>query len=124
MWSEGDEVTDEPLAETLSPEAINDLAGRIVRGVTYLRFIWDVEEIRTSWSMILMFAEEGFFTPERLECVGAFYADMSDAMPTAINGLPLFASVKFLHVDDIDPLVKRLDEIQEFMNPKEESDER
>jgi hypothetical protein len=115
---------DKPMAEPLAADELNALAGRIVRGETYLRFIWDVEEIKTSWSMILMFAEEGFFTPERMECVGAFYSDMKEAFPTAINGLPLFGSVRFLHVDDIDPLIKRLDEIEEFMKPKEESNER
>lgn len=107
-----------PLAYRKTPEEINDLAANITQNHTFLLWSHQVDEIRESWMLLLAYAEPGTFTEESLADVGAWYADYADAFPVAVNGQPIFSSVAFVHVDDVDALVARLREIHAVLHPK------
>jgi hypothetical protein len=109
------------LATVKTPEEISVLAGQVYRGDVFIRFTHiaeQVDDIKNCWSMILALAEPDVFTEETLKDVGAFYSEMNDAGPWAVNGMPQFFGAKFLHRDNVNALIDRLVEISEFMGDK------
>jgi hypothetical protein len=84
--------------ERLTPEQLSELAVDVVEGRSYVAS--DPDAIRNSFGLLIAMLD----WDDVADQVGALYAPMSEAMPTAINGMPVFASMQILHVDDLEPL--------------------
>lgn len=68
-----------------------------------------------------------FLRPKNVEDIGMIYEYYSKAGPRAINGCPIFMSMKIMHNDDMDKFFKFMEEYEEmqrkFLNPEKLSEE-
>ncbi|KKM86695.1 hypothetical protein LCGC14_1276410 [marine sediment metagenome] len=92
VWEGADTV------ERLTPEEITELARD---SVTNLVFITNSQDgINLSFGLVLSLllpkAHERY-----IESIGAVYEYISKAGPRSINGMPMFTSVRFLHIEDM-----------------------
>jgi hypothetical protein len=78
----------------------------------------DPDELRMAFGFLLtLFAENASPEKERdLGNVGFVYAAMSDALPRAINGVPMFLSARFVHVNDMPALSEEYERMREALN--------
>lgn len=88
----------------LTPEELNDLAADIVRGKTYIANKPDA--LRYSFGFLISLVDA---PDEYWQNVGACYADWAEALPRGINGYPMFMTMRVLHIDDLDPLLEKVD---------------
>jgi hypothetical protein len=124
FWSEYcDDCRDasivKPLAYRKDPGEIRMLASQVYRGEVFFRWMSEdqVGDIKSAWSMMFAFDDGTIFTTDRLKDVGAFYAPISSAGPLAVNGMPMFTSVQFLHREDAPEFDRVMREIVAFMEP-------
>jgi hypothetical protein len=99
-----------PPPERLPAAALAQLAIDVVEGRMYVTNT--PEGVRLSFGLLIAMID----WDEAAEQIGAFYAPMSEALPRSINGLPMFTSIKVLHVDDLQPLH---DKIKEYEKQRE-----
>lgn len=95
----------------LSEKGLHDLAVDIVTNVTYIA---NDEDCVMSFP-VLMLSNEKVLPKAVLKRTGAFYELWSMAWPRAINGRPMFPSVRLLHKDDLAPLNAEIDRIREAL---------
>jgi hypothetical protein len=107
-----------------SPTELNDLAVQVVRGEVYIAFGGD--GLQHSFGALLALAggmqprdERGRFgrKPKKsdFETIGAVYEELRKALPRGINGHPMFMSCRFLHVNDVRPLMDLVERKQEAL---------
>jgi hypothetical protein len=94
-------------------KALNDLAVSVVRGETYL--VNDAEAVRLSFGHLFGLMEPPL-SPEVVEQIGAVYARYADAGPRSINGHPFFFSMSFVHKDDLQAIIDKIDAKQKALN--------
>lgn len=86
-------------APRLGPEKLRELARGIVEGTHYC--VNEAAAIRDSFGLVIMALDPA----TDLVDVGAFYEEFAKSGPTGINGRPFFTSCRFLHKDDLQPLI-------------------
>ena len=87
----------------LDDEQIKQLAVDVVDGRVFLAN--NPEAVKNAWMVPLAFITD----PLPKECA-AFFEDMSRAGPRSINGYPTFFSFKMLHNEDLDPVLKAMED--------------
>ena len=102
---------------------LNELAIQIVRGEIHIANGGD--GLQHSFGFILALAAgmkprdaRGRFARRRqsdVETIGAVYEEMHRALPRGINGYPMFMSCKFVHVNDLGPLMDLVERKQEAL---------
>ena len=90
-------------AKRLSKQELDELATQIVQRRVYLAHVSREPEFQHAfgWLFAMMDAP---LSESQMSTIGACYADMSAALPRAINGIPMFTSMRSLHRDDVMPL--------------------
>lgn len=94
-------------AHRLPKNELDDLATRILRGEVYIAAEGPALEHSFGFMLMMVNSDEPL-TQSQIASIGACYEDMAKALPRAINGYPMFVSMKILHRDDVEPLNKLL----------------
>lgn len=90
----------------LDAEGVKTLARRIIQNEIY--YAQDATTIDNSFGAIL-----GLFDrPVDWENVGMLYEERHKAGPLAVNGMPMFLSVRFLHKDNLADLISEIDRMK------------
>lgn len=92
-----------------APERLpaSELAQLAIDAVEGRAFITNSEEgIRNSFGLMVAMVDFDHVVDQ----IGALYEYMEKAMPRGINGQPMFASMRVLHADDLEPLRTRMTE--------------
>lgn len=98
----------------LSAKGIHDLAVDVVTNKVYIA---NDERITESFPVLVLLDRKNL--PDAvLKRTGAFYERMSEAGRTAINGRPMFFSVRLLHRDDLTPLLDEMARLEELLTSR------
>lgn len=85
-------------------QEIRELAADIVQRKVFVTN--DPDAIRCAFYVILAFIS---FTKAAVPKVGALIGDMSETLDRSMNGYPIFTTVGFLHVEDLEALNVEVD---------------
>lgn len=93
------------IPERLADTELRQLALDHAEGKLY---ITNSAEGMRAFQVVLWFMEE--VPREEAEQWGAIYEYLDKALPRTINGMPMFSSFKVLHVDNLLPFLKLVEE--------------
>jgi hypothetical protein len=87
-------------AKKLPRKELDELASSVVRGEVYLARVGEDPSFEHSFGWLFMMLDPPL-SKSQAATIGACYAPMKNALPRAINGYPMFAGCKIVHVDDV-----------------------
>lgn len=96
--------------ERMAEDDLRELARRVVTNEVYVA--WTPEMMEYSFGAMLRLAGPSLAEEDVLS-IGLVYDDMANAGERAINGYPMFLSMKLMHKDDVETFVdlcRRIDE--------------
>ena len=98
----------QPLPWRRDTAALRKLAREVIQG---LAMVTDQErEIKTAFMMMTLFVD---WSTIKTDKIGAFIGYVDDAVRgRAINGYPIFTSMGFLHIDDVDEFNRHIEQMQ------------
>lgn len=111
----------------MDKDELDELAWRYVQGEIFIAN--DPQVTDTSFGFIMSAIRNDFNSGKEwedfIEDIGAIYEEIDKASSRSINGLPFFMSASFIHKNDLDYLLDKIDEYEEQVdeiNPINKSD--
>jgi hypothetical protein len=94
-------------------QELDELAQQVVRGEIYIALDKEMLNLSFGWIFGMM---DPPMSKSGIESIGAVYEEYSKAMPRAINGYPMFSSMRFVHTDDVERLGTMIDRKQRALD--------